>query len=233
MTGKLYGVGVGPGDPELMTIKARRVLESVDVVCAPDSGREGRALEIVKKAVDRDFNVLRPHFPMTKKREVLEKAWGEAAEAIYSELKKDKDVAFVTLGDPTFYSTFAYVMERIKAAHPEVEIEVVPGVTSVTACAASLGIPLVSGGESLAVVPAAYGIDNLELLAQNFDTVVLMKVSRSFDAIAERIERAGLSGRAVFVARCGSEAFFSSDLESLKGREVDYLSMILLRGLRR
>ncbi len=233
MTGRLYGVGVGPGDPELMTLKARNVLERVSVLCAPDSGRGGKALEIVKKAVDREFKVLRPHFPMTKKREVLEKAWQRASEAIYEELQKGEDVAFVTIGDPTFYSTFAYVMERIKAAHPEVEIEVVPGVTSVTACAANLGIPLVSGGESLAVVPAAYGIDNLELLAQNFDTVVLMKVSRSFDSIAEKIESAGLGEKAVFVARCGSEAFFSSDLESLKGRKVDYLSMILLRGLRR
>lgn len=233
MAGKLYGVGVGPGDPELMTIKARRVLERVGAVCAPDSGRGGRALEIVKKAVKRDFRVLRPHFPMTKKREILEKAWQEASDAIYAELAKGEDVAFVTIGDPVFYSTFAYVMERIKAAHPEVEVEVVPGVTSLTACAANLGVALVSGGERLAVVPAAYGLENLELLAENFDTLVLMKVSRSFDAIAERIARAGLSENAVFVAQCGSRAFFSSDLESLKGREVDYLSMILLRGLRR
>jgi precorrin-2/cobalt-factor-2 C20-methyltransferase len=233
MTGKLYGVGVGPGDPELMTIKAKNVLERVNVLCAPDSGRGGKALEIVKKAVDREFKVLRPHFPMTKKREVLEKAWQEASEAIYKELQKGEDVAFVTIGDPTFYSTFAYVMERIKAAHPEVEIEVVPGITSITACAANLGVALVSGSERLAVVPAAYGLENLELLAQNFDTLVLMKVSRSFDAIAEKISRAGLSSNAVFVAQCGSEAFFSSDLESLKGKEVDYLSMILLRGLRK
>ncbi|NOZ58264.1 MAG: precorrin-2 C(20)-methyltransferase [Euryarchaeota archaeon] len=233
MTGKLYGVGVGPGDPELLTLKARRVLESVDVLCAPDSGRAGKALEIVRRAVKREFRLLRPRFPMTRRREVLERAWREASEAIYAELERGEDVAFVTLGDPTFYSTFAYVMQRLRAAHPEVEVEIVPGVTSLSACAASLGEPLVSGGERLAVVPAAYGLERLEQLAENFDTIVLMKVSRSFDAIAERIERLGLSERAVFAARCGSDAFFSSDLASLRRKEVDYLSMILIRGLRR
>ncbi len=232
MTGKLYGVGVGPGDPELMTLKAVKVLKRVSVLCAPDSGRESRALEVVRRAVKREFRLLRPHFPMTKKREVLEKAWQRASEAIYRELRKGEDVAFVTIGDPTFYSTFTYVMERIKSAHPEVEIEVVPGVTSVTACAANLGIPLVSGGESLAVVPAAYGTDNLELLARNFDTVVLMKVSRSFDSILERLRQTGLDKRAVFAAKCGTPAFTSGEPQSLRGRKVDYLSMILLRRLR-
>jgi precorrin-2/cobalt-factor-2 C20-methyltransferase len=82
-------------------------------------------------------------------------------------------------------------------------------------------------------VPAAYGLENLEQLAESFDTIVLMKVSRSFDAIAEKIERLGIGEKAVFAARCGSDAFFSSDLASLRGREVDYLSMILIRGLRR
>ena len=229
MPGKLYGVGVGPGDPELLTLRALRVLEEVDTLIAPDSGRHGIALEIVRKATRREHRVLRLSFPMTKEREVLEEAWRRATEQVYRALSRG-DAAFITLGDPMFYSTFSYVLEGIRERYPEVEVEVVPGVSSLSACAASLGVPLVSGGERLAVVPAAYGIEELESLARSFDTVVLMKVSRRFDEIAEKIARAGLEHKATVAVRCGSRGFTSGSLREVG--EVEYLSMIILRGLR-
>jgi len=221
---------VGPGDPELVTLKAMRVLDSVDVLIAPDSGRHGIALDIVRQVSSRRHRVLRLSFPMTKKREVLEEAWRNACDRVYEVLSRG-DAAFVTLGDPLFYSTFIYVMQGLMEHHPDVEIEVVPGVTSLTACAAGLRQPLVKGGEKLAVVPAAYGIEELESLAEKFETVVLMKVSRRYSEIARRIEEAGLGEHAVVAVRCGSSGFAYGGLRDFSG-EVDYLSMIILRGLR-
>lgn len=110
MTGKLYGVGLGPGDPELMTLKAARILSSADVVCAPKSSedRESIALAIAKTHV-KNAKIIQPIFPMSKDVKKLEKRWDEATEMIFSELEQGRDVAFVTVGDPLFYSTYSYI----------------------------------------------------------------------------------------------------------------------------
>lgn len=230
MSGKLYGVGLGPGDPELMTLKAARILSSVDVICAPKSSedKESIALSIAKTHVKKNAKIIQPVFPMSKDIKKLEKSWDEATEMIFSELKQGRDVAFVTVGDPLFYSTYSYILKKMKKNHREVEVETIPGVTSLSACFAQLNLPLAERNEKITALPAAYGLRELKELA-NFDAIVLMKVSRNFDKIVETLEKAGLKENAIFVSRCGSRNFFSSDLDSMLGKEIDYMSMIIIK----
>jgi len=232
MTGKFYGIGLGPGDPGLLTLKAKEVLETVDVICSPISkeGRRSIALGIVEKVLDRMPEVITPLFPMSKDRGVLEEHWDRAAEDIYSHLSEGKDVAFITIGDPTFYSTYTYVMERIKTRHPDMEIETVPGVASPFSCMAGINTPLVEGNERLAVIPAEYGLEDLEEVVETFDTVVLMKVSRSFSKIRETLKEKGLLEKAILFTRCGREGFVSMPLGEVREEKVDFLSMIVVKG---
>lgn len=229
MVGKLYGVGLGPGNPELMTLKAARILGSVDVICTPKSSEDKESIALsIAKAHIKNAKIIQPIFPMSKDVKKLEKSWDEAAEMIFSELKQGRDVAFITVGDPLFYSTYSYILKKMKEKHSEVEVETIPGVTSLSACFAQLNLPLAERSEKIAVLPAAYGLRELKELA-NFDVIVLMKVSRNFDKIVETLEKAGLKENATFVSRCGSKDFFSSNLDSMLGKKIDYLSMIVIK----
>lgn len=233
MSGKLYGIGVGPGNLELITLKAAKILGSVDVICAPKSSedKESIALLIAKTHVNKNAKIIQPVFPMSKDVKKLEKSGDAAVEMIFSELKRRRDVAFITVGDPLFYSTYSYILKKMKKKHSEVEIETIPGVTSLSACSAQLNLPFAERSEKIAVLPAAYGLKELRELA-NFDTIVLMKVSRNFDKIVETLEKAGLKENAIFVSRCGSKDFFSSDLDSMREKKIDYLSMIIIKRKR-
>ncbi|MFQ6051316.1 MAG: precorrin-2 C(20)-methyltransferase [Candidatus Hydrothermarchaeota archaeon] len=230
--GKLYGIGVGPGDPELITMKAIKILKEVDVVLTPKSGenKDSMAFSIVKKILSKDFKIIDPVFPMIKDEEILEKHWNNTVDLIFSELKEGKNVAFITIGDPLFYSTYSYVVRKMKERYPEVEIETVPGITSLSACLAELNIPLGEKDERIGIFPASYGLEKLEELANIFDSLVLMKVSKNFDEIVRTLEKTGLKNKSIFVSRCGSEDFVSSDLDSMVGKEIDYFSMIIIKG---
>lgn len=230
MVGKFYGIGVGPGDPELITLKAAKILGSADVICAPKSCEDKKsiALSIAKTHVNKNAKIIQPIFPMSRNIKKLEKSWDEATEAIFSELKKERDVAYITIGDPLFYSTYSYILKKIRERYSEVEVETIPGVTSLSACFAQLNLPLAERDEKIAVLPAAYGLKELEKLV-NFDAIVLMKVSRSFEKIVETLKKVGLKENATFMSRCGSDDFFFSDLDSMLGKEIDYLSMIAIK----
>ncbi|MEE9593793.1 MAG: precorrin-2 C(20)-methyltransferase [Candidatus Hydrothermarchaeales archaeon] len=234
MPGVLYGVGVGPGDSELITEKALRVLNSVDVIVAPKSkgAKESLALSVVKGKLEKKSEVVELEFPMTKDPAVLEKAWEDAVEKTYLLLSEGKDVAFPTIGDPLFYSTFIYVMRGMQGRHPEVEVKTIPGVTALSACAVELGAPLGEGDERIAILPASYGIEDIREVALRVDTIVLMKVSRNYDVIVRELEKAGLKEKAVLVTRCGTEEYSSSPLDAAVGGNVDYFSMIIIRGAR-
>ena len=154
--GRLYGVGVGPGDPELLTLKAHRILQQVPIICVPqaETSTESYALSIVQDILDLDNQeILRISFP-TDDEEGAGDVWRSAAETIFERLKSGTNVAFITEGDPMLYSTFSYVLESIRANHPETPVEIVPGVSSVMAAAASALAPLVTHGQRLAILPA-------------------------------------------------------------------------------
>ncbi len=232
-TGVLYGVGIGPGDPELLTLKAARVLKTADVIAIPRSKEESDsiALSIVKDAVDiSGKEILELMFPMTKDKEVLGSARKGAASAVADRLKAGKNVACITLGDPMFYSTFSYMIPLIRERLADVEIEIIPGISSVMASAAVSITPLVEADERLAIIPAVYESEKLRDILGGFDTVVLMKVNRVFDKVLGLLEELGLKENSVFVERCGTESQrVVRDLDGLKGERLDYLSMVIVK----
>ncbi|UTB33822.1 MAG: precorrin-2 C(20)-methyltransferase [Methanobacterium sp. ERen5] len=196
--GKLYGIGVGPGDTELLTIKATKLLKNVDVICSPRSAesKPSIALTIIQPVLDEredEYEIVDPLFPMIEDKSELNLYWDHAADRIERRLEKGLNVAFITLGDPTIFSTFAYVADRISKLG--FEIEVVPGITSFTGCAAASGISLVEKDEILVVVPKVD--DRLEKILPHADTFVIMKTSRHSEDL-ERIIQADEREKTIF-----------------------------------
>ncbi|MHB9093975.1 MAG: precorrin-2 C(20)-methyltransferase [Eubacteriales bacterium] len=232
MKGKIYGIGVGPGDPELLTVKACRVLKEIDVLCVPKSKAEkdSLALSIVKGMVNREFEILELLFPMTHDKETLKRHWDMATESMAEKAREGKSLAFITIGDPMFYSTYAYVLERVKKIHQDIEIETIPGITAFAACSSFINEPLTEGDERLAIIPAAYGISAIREALEKYDNVVLMKVNRLYDEVAGLLKEMGLLGKAVYISRCGYEdQYYTTDIEGLVGKEKDYMSILIVR----
>ncbi|MBM7623607.1 precorrin-2 C(20)-methyltransferase [Sporohalobacter salinus] len=232
MAGRFYGVGVGPGDPELMTLKAKRILDKVDIICAPKSkaGKDSIALSIVDEVVSTEGKIKELIFPMTHNQDRLDKFWNEAVDGIQAELKEGQEVAFITLGDPLLYSTYIYVLKRLKNRSSAVKIKTVPGVNSFSACAAAMNQPLAEKNETLSIIPAAYDYDNLDEILDTFDNTVLMKVARNFDEVVAKLEKLEMKENSFYVSKCGrDEELLTKDLDSLLGDELDYLSLIIAK----
>jgi precorrin-2/cobalt-factor-2 C20-methyltransferase len=229
----VYAVGVGPGDPELLTRKAERILRSVDVICAPTGAAEAGsyALSIVEGFIDRARQeVLVQLFPMLKDQRGLDPFWEEAADQVAQRVAQGKDVAFITIGDPFLYSTYLYIHRILQAKYPEIEIQVVPGISSILAASAASGLPLGLAAERIAILPATFENEELKRTLEEFDTVVLMKVSRVFDRVYQVLKELGREKGGVFVRRVGSqEEEVHYDLEALIGQKLDYLSMLIVR----
>lgn len=229
----VYAVGVGPGDPELLTRKAERIIRSADVICAPTGAAEAGsyALSIVEQFIDRSRQeVLVQVFPMVKDQQGLDPFWEAAADQVAQRIAAGKDVAFITIGDPFLYSTYLYIHRIFLAKYPEIKIEVIPGISSILAASAVSGLPLGLAAERIAILPATYEHDELKRTLEEFDTVVLMKVNRVFDSVYAVLKELGRDKGGVFVRRVGSsEEEVHYDLEALVGRKLDYLSMLIVR----
>ncbi|MGD0677350.1 MAG: precorrin-2 C(20)-methyltransferase [Polyangiaceae bacterium] len=232
--GTLYGVGVGPGASDLLTLRAVRVLESVEVLALPRSSDFGASVawEIIAPVVsDRATKErLRLTFPMTKDPDEVRPRVHAAVDAIGVHLTSGRSVAFVTEGDPSVFSTFGYVRQEARRRWPELRVEVVPGVTSITAVAAIGQIPLADGHERVAIVPATYGVDDLVDLFDRFDTVVLMKLGEEMPTILDALERAGLTDRAFFVSKATmAEERFVGDVRQLRQERGGCFSMMIVK----
>lgn len=198
--GVFYGVGVGPGDPELLTMKALRTLERCPVVAAPRTKSGGAlALDIVRRAVSLDGKILLPlEFTMSRDPEVLREARQKAADAVEAHLSSGRDVAMLNLGDVSIYATFGYLMDLI--AERGYEAVMIPGVPSFCAVAARLGVSLTGAGSPLHILPAGGS------LAEQLDlpgTKVLMKAGKQLPQAAELLWRRGLLEKAAMVQDCG------------------------------
>jgi precorrin-2/cobalt-factor-2 C20-methyltransferase len=229
---KIYAVGVGPGDPELLTRKAERILREVPVICAPTANPadSSYALSIVEQFLDRNRQeVIVQVFPMRKDQEGLAEFWEEAAAEVVERVRQGSDVAFITIGDPFLYSTFLYIYRIFRERYPDIPVEVVPGISSVSAAAVAAGMPLGLASERIAIIPAAFEADLRRTLGE-YDTVVLMKVSRVFDGIYALLQELGLERNGAFISRVGSpEEEVVFDLGSLVGRKLDYLSLLIVK----
>ncbi len=206
MKGKLIGIGVGPGDPDLLTVKAVKTLENVPIICSPKSSKNkpSVALSIVQGILDgRDieYKVIEPLFPMIEDKKALETYWDGAAQLIASELDEGKDVSFITLGDPSIYSTFSYVASII--GKQGYSVEMIPGITSFTGCAASAGIILGEKDEIILVVPKVD--ERLGEVLEHTDTAIVMKTSRHSLMLEELIDRDPREKKVISVQNCGME----------------------------
>lgn len=228
MTGTLYGIGVGPGDPELMTLKAVRLIEQCDLVAVPKSGDgEGVAKQIAQKAV-LDFDkkeLIEVSMPMTRDPQVLEQSHQAAAEQIEGYLKEGKSVAFLTLGDPAIYSTYIYVHKKVQ--QNGFPVEMVPGVPSFCAVAAKLNVSLAEAAQPLHIIPASY--QGVEEGLEWSGPKILMKTGRSMKKVKELLDEKGLMDKAKMVQKCGMEG--EEIYQSM--REVDenssYFSVIVVK----
>jgi len=230
-------VGVGPGDPDLMTIKAARILRQVSCICVPRGREEGSslALSIIEGVVDLSGkDIVEAYFPMKKTRsdaadDELPERWNETAANILKRLEKGIDVAFITIGDPTIYSTFFYLYDRLMDLKPDIFIDIIPGVSSITAAAARSGISLGLADEKIAIIPAAYAGDLGRVLSE-FDTVVLMKVNRVFDTVSRYLTEAGLAESAVYISKAGMrEEAVIRGLGAVRKEDLSYFSLIIAR----
>lgn len=188
--GKLIGIGIGPGDTELLTLKAAKVLESIPVIFSPKSAKEKEsiALSIVKPLLEKrdDYKkvmIVEPIFPMIENKNELEKIWNSAADLVSQYLNTGRDVAFITLGDPSIFSTYSYLQKRLV---DDYEVETIPGITSFTACAAARNEALVEQNDILTVVPK---IDKrISNVIEYSDSIVLMKASRNSTKLELKIK---------------------------------------------
>jgi precorrin-2/cobalt-factor-2 C20-methyltransferase len=234
-TGTLYGIGVGPGDPELITLKAVRILGRVGIVFAAASSKNSHslALAIAREHIPETTPVEVLHFPMTRDPSETHPAWEKNAARIAAELDAGRDAAFLTLGDSLTYSTFGYLIARVKACAPSARVETVPGITSYQAAASRLGTPLVEGEGSLLILSGAAGGDRLRQVAPKPETVVFLKAYRNLEDICNALEDCGEYPYCAAVKHCGQpdEAVVDS-LDELCRQKPDYWTLIIAKKRR-
>lgn len=230
--GRLYGIGVGPGDPELITIKGLKQLQAVPVVAFPvgPSGKPGMAEGIIAQWMHPDQVQLPLGFAFVQDRGLLNQAWQQASDRVWDYLKLGQDVAFVSEGDISFYSTFTYLAQTLQQQHPEVQVQSIPGICSPLAAAAALGIPLTIGSQRLAVLPALYRVEELENALDWADVVVLMKVSSVYDRVWDLLQDRGLLDRTQIVERVtGSEQKIHRQLRDRRDLKLPYFSLAIIQ----
>lgn len=238
MSGKLYGIGIGPGDPELITWKGLRRIALCSTIAVPKSKTgEGLAMQITKEALKLEYPELVKEdplggkewisldLPMTRDEALLQKSRDQAAQIIMIRLDKGEDIAYLTLGDPTIYSTYGYIQERVLAAG--YEVETIPGIPSFCAAAARLNTTLAQGEESLHIIPASQ--TGAEHMLDLEGSKVLMKSGKSMTHVMEELEKRGLLESAKMVSRCGldGEEVYQSLVEAPK--ESDYFTIVIVK----
>lgn len=230
MAGILYGIGVGPGDPELLTVKAVKAIEGADVIIAPQSkmGADSVAQSIAAPYIKESTTICPMVFPMVPNTQEWEEASKKNYEVIANYLEEGKNVVFLTLGDPMFFSTYMYIF-RLMQDSPYT-VETIPGIPAFCAIGSQIGYPIVEKEEVLSILPATADKDKLDQALAACDNAVIMKVSRDFAQIKKLLEKNGLLDHAMLVSRCGlpdEEIRMVKDMP--EDGKVNYLSTILTK----
>jgi precorrin-2/cobalt-factor-2 C20-methyltransferase len=233
--GTLYGVGVGPGDPEWITVKAVRLLGQCRHVCVPHSrlAAESVALDIARPYLRADAVVHSLAFPMTAEDLRLRDNWRQSALQVLAILESGEDCCFLTLGDALLYSTYIYLLRELRGLCPEVQVVTVPGVTAFSAVAALTGFAVGQGKQLVTIVPALDDTGQLAAALDRGGTVVLMKVGRRLPAVLALLEARNLLEQAVFVAHAGMpNQRVETDLRRLRNmpEEIGYLSTLIIHA---
>ena len=234
-TGTFYGIGVGPGDPELLTVKAAGILGRCKNVVVPKAKAEGDsvALEIAGRYVGKDSTIHELVFPMTTDKAQLAKSWQESATFVADLLERGEDVCFLTLGDALLYSTYIYLLRELQAILPDVEVVTVPGITSFCAVAALTNFPLGEGKDPITIVPTADDLTAVRSAIRTGGTIVLMKIGRRLGDILDVLAETDVIDRAILVQRAGQPTQrIERDLRGLRHGDpsVGYLSVILIHA---
>jgi len=225
MTGTLYGVGIGPGAPDLMTLRAARLIESADVIAYPTlAGADSFARSIAADLIPANADEIVMDIPMSVERGPAQAAYDTGAAQIAAALDEGRDVICLCEGDPFFYGSFMYLFARLKSRF---DVQIVPGVTSITACAASAGLPLVARNERLTVLPGPLPEPELRERIAGAEAVAIMKVGRHLPKLRSILIDLGLIDQAVYVERAtlGDEKVLPL---AQAPEKAPYFSMILL-----
>ncbi|GAE36095.1 precorrin-2 C(20)-methyltransferase [Halalkalibacter akibai] len=232
MIGTLYGLGVGPGDPELLTIKAFRKLKEADVIAYPKKrkGSKSYAHRIIDVYITPgEKEMLGLVFPMTKDPVILQREWSNTVDQVWEHLKIGKDVAFVTEGDPLLYSTFIHMMNLVKERHPEVSIQTVPGISSINGAASRLGIALAEGDDHVAIIPARDDYEAMKKAIVEHDCVVFIKVAKVIDLMLSVLRELDLLDKASVVTKVTSDEEVIWQVDELERAELEYLTLMVVR----
>jgi precorrin-2/cobalt-factor-2 C20-methyltransferase len=230
--GTLYGIGVGPGDPDLIPLKAVKILKHVAVIFAASSTKNvhSQAVNIARPHIPETSQVHLLSFPMTKDRAEKEASWQPHAKAIIAELEKGHDVAFLTLGDSMTYATYGYILKYVLVLAPDAPVVTVPGITAYQAAAARVNRPLVEGEESLLILSGVEGGQRLRDFSKTVDNVVFMKAYRNTGDICDVLEERHMLDHSVAVANCGlADEAVIEDLTTLEKRRLGYWTLILAK----
>jgi precorrin-2/cobalt-factor-2 C20-methyltransferase len=192
---KLFCVGCGPGDPELLTIKALNLIKEADVIFVPTSksDKPSIALSIVSQFINKTTKIVNLVFPMVKDKNSLKEYWQKNTLEISEMVRTGKKTLYLTVGDPSLYSTWIYIHRELRNNHKDIEVEIIPGITSIFAFAAESKISLVEGDEHLSVVPACYDLNKVKNTVKSSDTIVFLKDGRYFDNVIDMLSETGFS----------------------------------------
>ena len=231
MSGRLVGVGVWPGDPELLTVKGLRVLREAYAVFVPvaDTGEVGRAEATVREYLE-EGSVTRLLFALSDDPEARERNWSNAANEVSKHLENGETCAFATIGDPNVYSTFTYLARTVREMQPDVDVETVPGITAMQDLASRSGTVLLEGDGRLALLPFTAGEEPLREALAGFETVVCYKGGSRLGEVLRVAEGEGRLEEAVYGARLGIEGEEISPAREMVGREGTYLSTVVFTG---
>jgi len=227
MSGKLVGIGVGPGDPELLTVKGLRALREADEVFVPvgDTGEIGRAEAVVKEHLGEDAaRVRRLLFALSNDAEDRARNWTNAAQEVAETMRRDANCAFATIGDPNLYSTFTYLARAVRGIVPEVEVSTVPGITAMQELASRSGTVLLVGDERLALLPFTAGKSELRSALNRFETVVCYKGGGRLNEVLEVARETGRSEDGIYGSWLGMNGGEIVRLPEMSGREGTDLS---------
>ena len=230
--GTLYGVSVGTGDPELITVKGLRILQSSAIVAFPAGidNRLGTAQSIISSWLQPHQQTLPLKFPYVRDLQTLQTAWSEAARQVGSYLQQGTDITFACLGDLSFYGTFTYLAQNVRRLYPEVNIETVPGVCSPMAIASVLGVPLTVDRQRLAILPAIYAIAELETALDWAEVVVLLKVSSVYQQVWQILQQRDLLDYSFIVEKATfAEQKIYRNLTDYPQLDLSYFSIMLIR----
>lgn len=225
---KFYGIGVGVGDPEMITVKAVNALKNLDIVIVPDAGRdfESTAYKIAKEYLKKDCEIINMEFSMNPSLEKRKEERRKNGNIVERYLNAGKNVGFLTIGDPMTFSTYVYLLENIKGSH---EIKTIAGISSFADMTARFNLPLVMGNETLKIVPLHKNCD-IRKEIESADNIVFMKVALKFSELREVIRETGNMNNILMVSESGKEnqkIYF--DLDEVDSENVPYFSTMILK----